>query len=260
MGSGPSVPVPDPNSINANQFGYNLLGAQAQQTMNSMNQATPYGGLNYNIVGYDANGNPIRQATSYLSPQEQYLLNTQQAGQGLAGTQAAELLGGVNYGQSPNLGGMTSGLAGQMMGAEFGAMSPYFNQQTEALQSQLANQGLTPTDPAYQTAMNNMLQSQNQSMSGFAAQAFPQAFQMSEQAYQLPLSTAASLMQMGQPANLSQNLLNTPQTNIGSVNAAGAAGVANQAAIANAQLQQAQFSGMLNGIGSLGSALIGGMF
>lgn len=256
MGSSPSVATPDPNSIDQTQEQYNTLSAEEQQAMNMTNQYTPYGSLTYTQTGTGPNGVPTYTATSQLSPQEQYLLGTGQTTQGEAASQAAELLGNANYGSSPDLGNMTQGLTGQMMGEELSSMSPYFNQQNEQLQSQLANQGLTPTDPAYQTAMNNLQQSQNQSMSGFAAQAEPTAFSQALQEYQTPLNVAESLYGMGSPASLESNLINTPETSVGQVNATGAAGVTQSALNQEAQMQMQQYSGMLNGLGTLGAAAI----
>lgn len=251
MGSAPQAPVVDPNSINSSQEGYNTLSAEEAATLSNVNQQTPFGNLTYTPTGIGPGGVPSYTATTQLSPQEQYLLGTGQTTQGLAATQGAELLGGVNYGEPPDLGTMTSGLTGQMLGSEVGSLTPYFNQQTEQLQSQLANQGLTPTDPAYQVAMNNMLQSQNQSITGFLAQAQPKAFQEALQSYETPLQTAESLYSVGAPGSLSSNLINTPTQGVGSVNAVGAAGVAQQGYDTNAQLAEQQYGSMLSGISNI---------
>jgi hypothetical protein len=255
-GSAPSVPVPTAQSTDAQAAALNQQTAEEQTAMSMVNQLTPFGNLTYTPTGTGPGGVPTYTATTQLSPQEQYLLGTGQATQGLAATQAANLLGSTNYGQSPNLGSMTSGLTGQMLGADIASVQPYFNQQTEALQSQLANQGLTPTSPAYQTAMNNMLQSQNQSVMGFLGQAQPTAFQEAQASYQLPLQTAESLYSLGAPASLSTNLINTPTSSVTPVNVTGNVSAQNQAAIANAQLQEQQYGSMMSGIFGLGSSLI----
>lgn len=256
MGSAPSVDVQSPNSINSSQFGYNTLGAEEQQAMNQTNQITPFGTMSYTPTGVGPGGVPTYTSSTNLSPAEQYLLGIGQTTQGEAGTQAAEILSNANYGAPLNIGSMTSGLTGQMLGMETNALDPYFNQQNEQLTTQLANQGLTYTDPAYQVAMNNLRQSQNQSISGFLASAEPAAFEQAVTQTELPLQNATSLFQLAAPANLAQNLIGTPSTNVGTVNAAGAAGVAQEGLNQEAKLQQAQYSGMLNGIGNLGSALI----
>jgi hypothetical protein len=255
-GSAPSVPVPNANSVNSQQFGYNTLTAEQQQAMSNVNQQTPFGNLNYTVSGIGPGGVPEYTATTALSPQEQYLLGTGQATQGLGATYGAELLGGANYGAPPNIGSMTSGLTGQMLGADLQSVQPYFNQQTSSLQAQLANQGLTPTDPAYQVAMNNMLQSQNQSVMGFLGQAQPTAFQEAESAYGLPLQTAESLFQLGSPGSLSGNLINTPTASVNPTSSAAGAQAQTQAAYDNAQLQMAMANSMNQGLFGLGTAAI----
>ena len=256
MSQSPSVDVINPNTTDTQQSQFNALGAEQQQAMNQTGQITPFGSLSYTPTGVGPGGVPTYTASTTLSPAEQYLLGIGQTTQGEAGTQAANILSNVNYGGGTNLGNMTSGVTGQLLGAEEQSLQPYFNQQNEQLTTQLANQGLTYTDPAYQVAMNNLNQSQNQSMAGFLASAEPTAFSQAVTATELPLQNATSLFQLAAPANLEANLIGTPSTNVGTVNAAGAAGVAQEGLNQEAKLQQAQYSGMLNGIGSLGSALI----
>ncbi|HEV2484219.1 MAG TPA: hypothetical protein VGT08_01700 [Terracidiphilus sp.] len=255
-GSAPQVPVPSANTTAASSQGYNQLAAEQSQAGSMVNQQTPFGNLTYTPTGTGPGGFPTYSATTQLSPQEQYLLGVGQTTQGLAGTQAAELLGGANYGASPNLGSMTSGLTGQILGADIGGVQPFFNQQTEQLQSQLANQGLTPTDPAYQVAMNNMLQSQNQSVMGFLGSAEPQAFSQAQSAYELPLQTAASLYSIGAPASLSGNLINTPTASVNPADVTGAVNAQNSAAQAQAQIAEQQYGSQMAGMFGLGTAAL----
>lgn len=261
MGSAPSVNLGGiqgtSNTLNAQQEGYDIQNYIAQEQANDVNQVTPFGNLQYVQTGTGANGVPMYTGETSLSPQEQYLLGTGQGTQGQAATQANEILTGTNYGAPNNIGSMTSGITGQLMGAETESLQPYFNQQTEGLESQLANQGLTPTDPAYQAAMNNMLQSQNQSVAGFVAQAEPQAFGQAQTLYQEPLQIAESLYQEGTPGSLTSNLVNTPQNAIQVPNVASAYSAASAPEIAQAQLQEQQYGSMMAGIGQLGGALGG---
>lgn len=264
MGSAPSVNTGDiaaeAAALAAQQQGYDVSDYEMQQAGNQVNQITPFGSLDYTQIGTGPNGVPIYSANTTLSPEQQYLLNMTQGTQSGAATQANELLNNTNYAAPNNIGGMTSGITGQMLGAEFGAMSPYFNQQTEAMQSELANQGLTPTDPAYQAAMNNLMQSQNQSMFGYEAQAEPQAFSQAQTLYQEPLQIEQELAQQGEPASLTQQLISTP-TNVANVpNVAAAYQAASSPELAEAQLQEQQYGSTMAGLGQLGSsALLGGL-
>lgn len=242
-------------AINNTQNAFNQQAFQQQQAGNFVGQSTPYGTLSYSQTGTGPGGMPTYTATEQLSPAEQYLLNTQQGTQAQAGTQANRLLSGVNYGAPNNIGSMTSGITGQLLGAEIGAEQPFFNQQIEAEQSQLANQGLTPTSPAYQTAMNNLLQSQYQGIDSYLAQAEPAAFQQATSLYNQPLQTATSLMGIGNPnAQLSGQFVNTPQTQINVPNVSGGYATAFGPTQLEAQLLEQQYGSALSGMaGSQGA-------
>lgn len=265
MGSAPSVPVYNPQQVSQQQQTSNEQTAIAQQLMSQVGQQTPYGSLSYNQTGSYTDPTtgqviPLTTATTQLSPIEQELLNLGQGTQLSAAGGAGEMLHNANYGGSnpiADVGGMTSALLNPTIGQFQQYEQPFFNQQTEALTSQLANQGLTPSDPAYKTAMNNLMQSQGQTTSGFLSQMEPQAFGQAENLYNLPLQTAESLYSVGAPASLSTNLINTPTASVSPTNVTGAYASAQQAQTANAQLQEQQYSGMLTGLGSLGAALLG---
>jgi Chaperone of endosialidase len=316
--SAPSVPTYDPYSLANSQAQANVTSSIASQLGSEVGQQTPFGSLSYQQTGSYTDPTtgqviPLTSATTQLSPAEQQLLTTGQGTQQTAATGAQNVLSGAGYGTSasptvagagtnantasgqvsgllansgygsgatPNLMSLSSGLTGQEVSAETGYLQPFFTQQTTQLDTQLRNQGLDPSSPAYQQAMNNLQQSQNQSVSGFVAQAAPQAFAEAEQqyelpattasalesgvvapsygqsttGYELPLQTAASLYSVGAPASLSSSLINTPTENVQAPNYASDVTAANQAAIANAQLQQQQYSGMLSGLSNLGSA------
>lgn len=263
--SAPSVPVYDPYQVATAQTGMNEGTAVASQLMSEVGQVTPFGTLGYNQTGsytdpMTGETMPLETATTQLSPTEQELLNVGQGTQTEGALGANELLGGFNYGAANPLAVVGNESSGLMGGAEAQFQNyeqPFFTQQTQALQSQLANQGLTPGSPAYKTAMNNLLQSQGQQTSGFLSQMEPQAFQQGLQEYELPLQTAESLYQIGAPASLSTNLINTPTASVANPNLVGAVASAQQAQEAEAQLQMQQYGGMLNGMGTLGAALLG---
>lgn len=264
MGSSPSVPVYDPAQVAQEQGLYNEQTGVESQLMSEVGQVTPFGTLSYNQTGsytdpLTGQTIPLETGTTQLSPTEQQLLNVGQGSQTEAALGANELLGGFNYGAANPLAVIGNQESGLMGGAESQFQSyeqPFFTQQNQQLESQLASQGLQPGDPAYDTALNNLRQSQGQQTSGFLSQMEPQAFSQAEQEYQLPLQTAESLYQIGAPASLNANLINTPTGSISPVNVAGIYQSAQQAQEANAQMQMMEYMGMLNGMGSLGSALL----
>jgi hypothetical protein len=203
MGSGTNAPVYDPSTVSAQQQGSNIQSAVTGQAASNVNQVTPYGNLSYQQTGVGPNGVPTYTATTALSPAQQQLVNTLQGTQQTAGSQAGQILQNANYGASqapapvgaipeinpsalpslPNLptvsglGDMTAGLTGQMLQQETSYLNPFFTPQIDQLDAKLRNQGLAPGTPAYDQAMNNLRQSQGQTVTGFLATAEPQAFQ-----------------------------------------------------------------------------------
>lgn len=266
MGSAPSIDygaiAAEAQALAAQQQGYDVSNAESQQAMNQVEQVTPFGTLNYTQTGVGPNGVPLYAAETQLSPQEQYLLATGQGTQGEAATSANELLTGANYGGTnpiSTIGNMASGLNGQQMNAFLQGEEPFFNYQTEGLESQLANQGLTPGTPAYDQAMNILRQNQGQTVSAAEAQFQPTAFQEAQTLYQQPLATAEQLYSVGNPTSLSAQLINTPQTALQVPNTTAAYSAAAGPVEAQAQLQEQQFGSTMAGLGQLGGAAIGGL-
>ena len=178
--SSPSPPTPLPaGQVADTQQQYNTTAGTASQAGSAVNQVNPYGSLTYTQSGTGPGGVPLYTATTQLSPAQQQLLTTLQGTQQTAQNQAGNLLTEGNYGganPSTVIGNMTSGTTGQLLGAETGYLDPFFTQQTSQLDTQLRNQGFDPSSPAYKQAMNNLNQTQNQSVTGFLAQAEPAAY------------------------------------------------------------------------------------
>jgi hypothetical protein len=262
-----SAPAPpqaaDPSQVANTQAQYNTAAGVESQAGSAVNQQNPYGSLTYSQSGTGPGGVPIYTATTQLSPAQQKLLDTLQSTQTTAEQQAGNLIGGANYGAgnpAATIGGATSGTTQALLGQETSYLNPFFTQQTTQLDTQLRNQGFDPSSPAYQQAMNNLQQSQNQSVTGFLASAEPAAYQQAVQSYELPLQTATSELGISQPGSVGANLVQTPQLSIGAPNYAGA--VAQQESVQEQtyQNQLAQQNAMMSGLfglgGKLGSAAI----
>lgn len=266
MGSAPSVNFGDiaseASALSGQQEQFDIANAEAQQAANQVGQVTPFGTLSYQQTGVGPNGVPTYTASTTLSPQEQYLLTTGQGTQGQAATGANELLTGANYGATnpvSAIGDMSSGLTGEQMGAFLQGEEPFFNYQTEGLESTLANQGETPGTPAYDMAMNQLRQNQGQTVSTAESQFEPAAFGQAQSLYQEPLSIASSLYGIGNPASLESNLVSTPQTGIQVPSTAAAYGAAAGPVEQQANLQEQQFGSTMTGLGQLGGAVLGGI-
>lgn len=244
---------PDPTQTANTQQQYNLSAGEASQAGSAVNQVNPYGSLTYTQTGTGPNGVPIYTASSQLSPAQQQLLNTLQGNQSTAGGQAGALLAGANYGaQNPSdvIGGATSGTTKALLGQETAYLNPFFNTQTSQLDTKLRNQGFAPGQPGYDNAMRDLSQNQNQSVTGFLAQAEPAAYQQATQSYQMPLQMATQELGLSQPGSVGQNLVQTPQL---SVSAPDYSGLTEQ----NYAQQVAQHNAMMSGLFGLAGNVVG---
>lgn len=120
-------------------------------------------------------------------------------------------------------------------------MQPWFNQQQSNLNSQLANEGFSPTDAAYQNAQRDLQNNQTNWVGGNVAQFAP----IAQQQYMLPLQAAATA--------LNPSLINP---NAGAVqNATNTTTAANEY---NYGQQLANQNAMMGGLFGLGAAGLGG--
>lgn len=272
MSIGSSPPQPQNPGTTANtQQGFNTLAAEQNQAGSAVNQNNQFGSLTYQQTGVGPGGIPIYSSNINLNPQQQGLLNTQTATQQNAGNQAFNLLSGANYGgQSPTqaIGNESSGIEGQMMGQWLSSQTPWLNQQTDQMKTQLENSGIFPSptatnDPStwgpYERAMGQLQQSQEMGVAGAASQFQPQAYQEALSNYQLPEQLALQLSQYASPQSPTNSLVQTPGFNTSAPNYEG--DVSNYT---NAQMQawaaQQQMQGsLLSGLFGAGGNIIGGM-
>jgi len=169
----------------------NLAAAQAQSAANRVNQINPYGSINYYQSGVDAAGNPTYSAAASLAPEQQALLNAQNyQSMGLAQT-ANQALNNVynTYGQSFNVDPYMQQMMGSgpqfnqigqaanlqssldqnagMQGWDrasnllMSRLNPQIEQSQDRLKAQLANQGIVAGTEAYNRAMTQQGQQEN---------------------------------------------------------------------------------------------------
>ena len=197
MGGSPPTP-PSPSSL----IGPSRTAAEQQQAGSQYNQGNYYGGINYAQTGTGPGGVPLYTATTSFSPSQLQAANQTTGTQLEAGSQAANTLGFGNYGTispSQQIGDMTSGRTGQMMGTWLGSQIPFFNTQTSQLDTQLKNEGLQPGNPAYDVAMRQLQTNQGLGVAGAASQFEPAAFNQASQLYNLPATMGQQLAQWGAP-------------------------------------------------------------
>lgn len=257
-----SAPAPptaaDADNVSQTQAAFNTAAGTASQAGSAVNQSNPYGSLSYSQTGTGPGGVPLYTASVNLSPQQQSLLNTLQGTQQTAESQAGNLIQGANYGgQNPAdvIGGATSGTTQALLGQETAYLNPEFTQSQTQLDTQLRNQGFNPNDPAYKTAMNNLLQSQQQTVTGFLAQAEPQAYSQAVSNYELPLQTATQELGISQPTSPTNSFVQTPQLSIAAPNYTGAVATQEQTNQQTYQDALNQQNAMMSGLFGLGGNL-----
>jgi hypothetical protein len=191
---GGAPPPPDYTAAAKETATGNLEAARQATAANRVNQITPYGNLNYAITGADPYGNPTWTATQTLSPEQQQLLDYQnQTSMGL-GKLAGQGLGYVeNMLKTPF---DTSALPStgfnpsqSYQDAYMQRLAPQLQQGREALQQQLANKGIDIGSEAYDRAMMNQAQRENDLL----AAATTQGFGVGQQARQSALQEQAYL-------------------------------------------------------------------
>lgn len=263
MGSSPTPPtVTDPNVTASNQQNLNNTAATQSQLGSSTNQNNAFGSLSYTQTGTSPDGTPIYTANTSLSAPEQGLFNTGVGTQQSEANQAQALISGANYGgQSPTaaIGNATQGLEGQAVTQEQAYLQPFFQPQTSQLDTQLRNQGFNPSDPAYKQAMNNLLQSQGQTESGFVASTLPQMFSQAQSEYNEPAQLAGSLQGLSSPTTPNSSFVNTPQLNIAPANLIGATANAQSAQQQTYQDQLQQQNALMSGLFGIPTAVLGGL-
>lgn len=170
MSKGDAPQAPDPGQTAQAQTQSNIQTATANAALNRVNQSTPYGSSTYNITGTNPDGTPEYTQTTSLSPSEQNLFNMQQQGAQTLGQTALGQLNNLQsqYSQPFNASGLpqvTGSIAGQgdqaaaikqaqdaAYNSQTQYLDPQFAQGQQTLNSQLANQGLSQGDTAYNNA------------------------------------------------------------------------------------------------------------
>lgn len=213
----------------------NIAGALQATAANRINQQTPYGSLQYQQTGTDAQGNPIWSANQQLSPELQQL--TQSSLAGLQASQANPMYG-INPGDTYS-------------NAIMQRLAPQQRQQVEALDAQLANQGIMPGSEAYNRAKTLQGQTQNDALTS----AIVGGMQTGLQAQGLQNTTAANIRNLATPGYV------TPynQATVAGPDYLSAYTAQNATDIARQNAEAAQRSSLLGGLAGLGSsAILGG--
>jgi len=266
LGPAPSAPAaPDYRAAAQETSAGNLEAARQATAANRVNQVTPYGNLSYAITGADPYGNPTWTATQTLSPAQQQLLDYQnQTSIGL-GQLAGKGLGYVeNMLETPF---DTSALPSTGFNpsqtyqeAYMQRLAPQLQQGREQLQQRLANQGIDIGSTAYDRAMMQQAQRENDLLAAATTQGFgvgQQARQtaLQEQAYlrNEPLNTL-SAVRTGAQVQGPQFVNSAQQATTAGPDILGAAQMGYNAQMGDFNAKQAAQANLNQGLFSLGSS------
>lgn len=209
---------PSATQTAAAQTASNQATATTQTELNSINQNTPTGNLDYEQTGTWADGTPKLTATQTYTPAEQQLLGSQQTiNQNLGNigvTESAKL--GTLLDQPFNVDQTTEDQL-DTLGEQ--RLQPLQQKQTASLQQQLANQGISPGSEAYNNAMTLNSQSQNDANSSLILNGYQTAEQTAVQQRQEPINEILALG--GQTQVSSPNYVNSPTTQVAGTDVAG---------------------------------------
>ena len=223
MASTPAAPAPPDYAAAAQQTAAgNASQAQVAQYGSMTNQVTPYGTIDYTRqqVGTTAQGDPLNQwtQTMKLSPAQQALYNQNQAINAQLGDIAQTGVGQVQNSienpldfsqnqalQTPGQIQQQASNAAYQNATQY--LDPQFKQSNAQLANQLANQGITQGSEAYNNAMLNAGNAQQQAYESARNQAYLQGQQGAQQQYAQGLGTRQQ--QIAEQQVLRQDPLNT---------------------------------------------------
>jgi len=268
LGPAPSAPAaPDYRGAAVETAAGNLEAARQATAANRVNQVTPYGNLSYAITGADPYGNPTWTATQTLSPTQQQLLDYQnQTSIGL-GQLAGKGLGYVeNMLETPfdtsKLPSTGFNPSQTYQEAYMQRLAPQIQQGREQLQQRLANQGIDIGSTAYDRAMMQQAQRENDLLAAATTQGFgvgQQARQtaLQEQAYlrNEPLNTL-SAVRTGAQVQGPQFVNSAQQATTAGPDILGAANMQYNAAMGDFNAKQAAQANLNQGLFSLGGAAL----
>jgi hypothetical protein len=268
FGKPPSAPAaPDYTGAAQATASGNLDAARAAAAANRVNQITPYGNLNYAITGSDPYGNPTWTATQTLSPQQQQLLDYQNqtsAGLGRLSQQGLSYVENMlntpfDVSKLPSTGFNPSQ---SYQDAYMQRLQPQIQQGQQQLQQRLANQGIDIGSEAYDRAMMQQAQRENDLLAAATTQGFgvgQQARQsaLQEQAYlrNEPLNTL-SAVRTGAQVTGPQFVNSAQQATTGGADLLGATQMGYNAQMGDFNAQAAERNNMMQGLFSLGGAAI----
>lgn len=135
--------MPNPTDTANKQQDYNVGAATAQQNLNMIDQSNPYGSTSYQQIGTNADGTPKYSQTTSLDPRFS----------GVADNAAAAV--------SQPLDLSNDAIEGRLMELSSARVNPQLQQRRASTEQDLFNRGVRPGTEAYQRAMEQVTQGEN---------------------------------------------------------------------------------------------------
>lgn len=248
--------APDPVVTANAQAQMNKDTAVAQYGLNATNQITPNGTLTYDQIGAWEDGTPRFQATTSLSDEQQGLHNQQ--------NQLASSLNNLAIGQTDRISGVLNSpidlsneaVEGRLFDLGRKRLDPMFAQQRDALETQLMNRGAMPGSEAYDRAMTQFGQQQNDAYNNLALTGRAQSVQEGLTTRNQPINEISALMSGGQVST--PQFTSTPTAGIAPTDYIGAVNNKYMADLNSYNNGVRSNNAMMGGLFSLGSAALGG--
>ncbi len=244
-----------------------------------VNQYTPFGSLEYSQRGVAADGTPQYAATQTLTPQQQRIADLSQnasEGYGQVGNSLLNAAKGTlqqpfdmtQFGAAPVY---DSAFRDAQKNALLQRSQSQWDQQRDALQTRLANQGLTAGTAAYDNAYNaeyarpynDFLLGADINAGNLADTEYSRMMRSRQnQVSEALMPRQQTINELASWTNGTQlqtpSYVNTPQTGIQGTDVIGAQGLAAQQQNAQYAQQMGQQNAMMGGLFGLGGAALGG--
>jgi hypothetical protein len=249
---------PDPMETAQAQAGLNQSTATTQQLLNMTNQVNPWGTVTYDQTGNntftDSNGRTVSvpqftQTTSYNPAQQAIFDKTTETQTNLANLGADQSARFRDYLDQP-FQFNNQDAADWSYDLASSRILPQQQQNQQALESQLINQGIRPGTAAWNSEMQRLTNANTDQLNQLALNGRGQAFNEALTTRNQPINEIGALLSGSQIANPGQASSATPQTSVGGVDYTG---LVNQ----NYQAQLANSGGMLGGLFGLAGTLGG---
>ncbi|WP_368905177.1 tail fiber domain-containing protein [Taklimakanibacter lacteus] len=263
MGKSKAPKPPDPKKTAAAQTATNIGTAITEGKLNQVNQVTPDGTLTYSQSGtYDyvdpltgrVHKIPLTTATTRLSDAQQAIKNQNDAAELNLATLARNQSGRLDELLSRPLELNNEAVEGRLMELGSKRLTPELARRRQSLEQQMADRGIRLGSAAYDRAMRNQGEQENDAWNQLLLSGRGQAVQELLTERNQPLNEITALLsgaQVNQPG-----FVNTPSSNVANADYSGLVNANYQGQLDAWKTKQAEKQALMGGLFSLGTALI----